>query len=529
MYKAILVDDDVAVLEFLKKLIPWQRLGFELAGEYTDALDAIRTWEGRYPELIVTDIGMPGLDGLSFIRRVQSEEAGSRFVILSCHDEFHYAQQAVQLGVQDYLLKETLTPGGISDIAARVKAGLDEDRRLKTEVDRLQSQANRSQSADKEKWLRDLLASPYADDSTVLSRLGEYGLSAEPGHFLPVLFRAHRYRDALGRYRQEEAVKFIVENAAEELLGEERDVLFLGFSGQSFFLLHAFRKDLARNPYDEAAAVADRLRQAFARVLKLEYSVVIGEEACGGASIKRRLAELAEAGERLFYSDGAVVAKTAERLGEFNREDPFVYHFEYAERFNRLLLEATGDTGPAADAFAAFLAEKRFQPSNVKQLVWKLTLDMLLKLKLGMAYDKEKVQQDIGQITHIGELRDWLADFLREAVGEAERIAKKSKKTEIVDAQNYVRLHLGRKITLEEAAEHLHLNPSYFSRLFKKETGENFIEFVNRSKMEKAKELLGGGSGKTVEETAIALGYDNKSYFVKLFKQHFGSSPGRFL
>lgn len=529
MYKAILVDDDVAVLEFLKKLIPWERLGFELAGEYTDALDAVRAWEGRYPELIVTDIGMPGLDGLSFIRRVQAEEAKSRFVILSCHDEFHYAQQAVQLGVQDYLLKETLTPESIADIAARVKARLDEDRRLKTEVDRLQSQANRSQSAAKEKWLRDLLASPYADDQTVRGRLAEYGLNAESGQFLPVLFRAHRYREAIGRYRQEEAVKFIAENAAEELLREEKNALFLGFSGQSFFLLHAFKKDLARNPYDEAAAVAAKVRQAFAQVLKLDYSVVVGETACGGAELKRRIADLLEAGDRLFYSDGPIVAKAAELRREFNAEDPFSYHFEYAERFNRLLLEAGGDVGPTADAFAGFLAEKRFQPSNVKQMVWKLALDLLLKLKLGMAYDKEKLQQDIGQITHIGELRDWLVGFLREAVAEAERIAKKSKKTEIVDAQNYVRLHLGKKITLEEAADHLHLNPSYFSRLFKKETGENFIEFVNRSKMEKAKELLGGGAGKTVEEAALALGYDNKSYFIKLFKQHFGLPPGRFL
>ncbi|MBB6672412.1 response regulator transcription factor [Cohnella nanjingensis] len=526
MYKAILVDDDVAVLEFLKRLVPWERLGFELAGEYTDALDAVEACQGVYPDLIVTDIGMPELDGLSFIRRVQSEGAKSRFVILSCHDEFQYAQQAVQLGVQDYILKETLTPEGIAEIIRRVKDKIEEDMRLRIEVDRLHVQANKSKSAAKEMWLREVLAAPFADDPTLMEPLREYGLNTKLGHYIPLLFRSHRYQEAIVRYRQEEAVKFIAENAAEELLREEPDMLFVGHAGSTFFLLYAYRKDLARNPYEYAAAVARRLQRAFAGVLKLPYSAVIGEEVCGGAGLKRQLAELLEAGERLFYADGPTVTKKAELQQELNREDPFVYHFDYAERFNRLLLEANDDVYPAVDAFVGFVAERRFQPSRVKQLVWKLALDLLLKLRPGIAYDKEKVQQEIGRVMHIGELRGWLAKFLTDAVSQVGRIANKSKKTEIVDAQNYIRLHLSRKITLEEAAEYLHLNPSYFSRLFKKETGENFIEFVNRMKMEKAMALI-SDSGKSVEEAAFSLGFDNKSYFIKLFKQHFGIAPGR--
>ncbi|MCC3377384.1 helix-turn-helix domain-containing protein [Cohnella sp. REN36] len=526
MYKAILVDDDVAVLEFLRRLVPWESLGFELAGTHADALDAFEACQGTYPDLIITDIGMPGLDGLSFIRRLQSEGAKSRFAILSCHDEFHYAQQAVQLGVQDYILKETLTPEGIAEMVLRVKGKIEEDARLRIEVDRLHAQANKSKSAAKEQWLRGVLSAPFADDSTVLEPLRSFGLNTKLGCSLPVLFRAHRYQEALVRYRQEEAVKFIAENAAEELLREEPDMLFVGYAGSSFYLLYAYKKDLARNPYEHAAAAAKRLQRAFAGVLKLPYSAVIGEEAVGGAELKRQLAELQEAGERLFYVEGPTVIKRSELRREDNREDPFVYHFDYAERFNRLLLEANEDVGPAVDAFIGFVGERRFQPSHVKQLVWKLALDLLLKLRPGIAYDKEKLQQEIGRLTHVGELREWLARFLADAVSQVGRIANKSKKTEILEAQNYIRLHLNRKITLEEAAEFLHLNPSYFSRLFKKETGENFIEFVNRLKMEKAMALL-GDSGKSVEEAAFSLGYDNKSYFIKLFKQHFGIAPGR--
>lgn len=526
MLKAMLVDDDVAVLEFLKKLVPWERLGFEVTGTYADALDAFRACRGGYPDLIVTDIGMPELDGLSFIRQLQAEGAKSRFVILSCHDEFQYAQQAVQLGVQEYILKETLTPQGIAEVIGHAKDKIEEDRRLRIEVARLHVQASKSKSAAKEQWLREVLSAPVADDPAVMETLREYGLNTKLGRYIPVLFRSHRYQEALTRYRREEAVKFIVENAAEELLREEPDMLFVGHTGSLFFMLYAFKRDLARNPYDQAAAGAQKLQRAFSGVLKLPYSAVVGEEVSGGAGLKRQLAELQEASERLFYAEGPAVVKLSALRREFVREDPFAYHSEYAERFGRLLLEANEDVCPAVHAFAEFVRERQFQPSDVKQLVWKIALDLLLKLRPGIAYDKEKVQQEIGRMTHIGELREWLTKFLAEAVSQVARIANKSKKTEIVDAQNYIQMHLHRKIALEEVAEHLHLNPSYFSRLFKKETSENFVEYVNRLKMEKAMAFI-GESGRTVEETAFALGYDNKSYFIKLFKQHYGISPGR--
>ncbi|CDN43978.1 helix-turn-helix domain-containing protein [Paenibacillus sp. P22] len=526
MHKAILVDDDVAVLAFLKQLVPWEDFGFELAGTYTNALDALEACRGGYPDLILTDIGMPELDGLSLIRRLQSEGAKSRFVILSCHDEFHYAQQAVQLGVQDYMLKESLTRQGIAEMIRKAQVKIEEDKSLKIKVDRLSVQASKSKAAAREQWLREVLSSAYADPSTLLEQLREHGLPARLGHFIPLLFRSHRHQEAIRRYRQEDAVRFIVENAAEELLRDEPDMLFMGHAGSAFFVLYGYRKDLARNPYEHAASAAGKLQRAFAGVLKLEYSVAIGEEASTGASLRRQLIELQEAGERLFYSEGPVAVKKAELQREWNREDPFAYHFHYAERFGRLLLETSDEVGPAVEAFIGLVAERRFQPAAVKQLAWKLALDLLLKLRLGMAYDKERVQQEIGCMTHVSELREWLARFLAEAVAQAGRIASSSKKTEIVDAQNYVRLHLSRKISLEETADYLHLNPSYFSRLFKKETGENFIEFVNRMKMERAMALI-SDSRKSVEEAAFSLGYDNKSYFIKLFKQHHGIAPSR--
>jgi len=528
MYQVILVDDDVAVLEFLKKLIPWNDIGFELTGVFTNALDAVKHCDVALPDLIITDIGMPEMDGLEFIRKLQSEASEMRFVILSCHDEFHYAQQAVKLGVQEYILKETLSVDLIMGIAERMKRKIDEDRRQKHKIEKLNDQAMKNKSVWKEKWLRNLLSNPVIEDGSLMEQLREYGFNLNLGHYIPVLWRIHSFHAAIIRYEKDEIVKFIVENAAEELLFDEPDVMFFSYSAQEFCLLYAFKKDLTSNPFDKLVQVSRMLQEAFSKFLKLEFSVIVGEMVTTGADIKRQLPELLSAADQFFYSEEPVILKSKNIQAQKSGEDIFVYYFEYAERLNHLLIDENGNIAQVIDSFIQFIISKRFQPSHVKQLVWKLALDMQLKLKFSQEYDKEKVQQAIGQMMNISEIRNWLLQFMKEAVLQAEQISKKSKKTEIIDAQKYVQLHLNRKITLEEVADYLHLNPSYFSRLYKKETNENFIEFVTRMKMEKAKVLI-SDSDKTVEKVALMLGYDNKSYFIKLFKQHYGASPSQFV
>ncbi|GIP28543.1 putative two-component sensor response regulator [Paenibacillus sp. J23TS9] len=528
MYQVMLVDDDVMVLNFLEKLVPWNELGFELAGAYTNAHDAIRKCGEMVPDLIITDIGMPVLDGLSFIKQLQAGAAKTRFVILSCHDEFHFAQQAVQLGVQDYILKESLSLERMKDILERVRGKMDDDRHLKLHVDRLNYQANRSREALKEKWLRNLLSSPVLEDTTLYEQLQEYGLDITLGHFIPVCCRIHRFQDAIVRYNSGDMVKFIVENTVEELLREEQNVIFFSYSAQEFFLLCACRKELISNPYDKMVQISNHLQKAFTKYLKIEVSMLIGEMISSGEGIKRQLPKLLSSADDFFYSSGPVIVKSFDIAPKVHQEDIFIHYSEYSERLNHLLIEENGDIESVIKSFFEFIESRRFQPSNVKQFVWKLALDLQLKLKFSIYFDTEKVQHDIAQMLNVSELRDWLLKFMNEAVIHAEQISKKSKKSEIIDAQKYVQLNLHRKITLEEVADRLHLNLSYFSRLYKKETGENFIEHVTRMKMEKAKLLL-LHPDHTVEKVALMLGYDNKSYFVKLFKQHFGLSPSQYM
>ncbi|WP_187274259.1 AraC family transcriptional regulator [Paenibacillus sp. N3.4] len=529
MYRVLLVDDDVAVLQFLRMAIPWEAHQLELSGTFTNALDAMEQCRETMPDLIVTDIGMPGMNGLAFIKAIREISQRPRFVILSCHDEFRYAQQAVQMGVEDYILKETLEPQAIIEIFTRIKGKIEKEDELQHEVRKLHFQAHQSKSAIKEKWLRDLLTTPVTDDPSWVRQLEGFGLTPIMPQFIPVICRLHRFRDALNRYQSEDTLKFIVENAVEELLEHESDTLSFSYSAKEFCLLFNCRKDLKVNPYDRITTVCKNVQNRLTQVLKLPVTMLLGEMVGDRIGIKRQYVHLFQDAERLFYSWEPVFMKTGENGHPRDvAEDPLFHYYEYAEQMNRFILEGNIDALEAVKPFIQFISKYQFSPKAVKQFVFKLVLDMMLKLKFNQQYTNEKLQKDLDQLTSIGELQEWLIEFVRDAVSLMEQISHQSKKVEIVDAQKYIRLHLNRKITLEEVADHLHLNPSYFSRLFKKETGETFVEYVTRSKMEEAKELL-NGSEKTLDTISQMLGYENKGYFVKVFKQHYGVAPSRYI
>jgi len=528
VYKVMVVDDDIAVLTFLSKMIPWEQNGFQLIGACSNAHDALEMCRSSMPDLIVTDIGMPEMNGIEFIKVIKKTNDHPRFLILSCHDEFHFAQQAVQLGVQDYILKETLSVDMMNEIIERVHKRIEEDDRLQQKVERLQYQSIQSKSGLKEKWLRDFLTTPLVDPNTWNRELLQFGLNPKLDYFIPVVGRLFRFQDALARYHNENMLKFIIDNAIEELLQQETGVIYFSYTAQEFCLLFACRKDLKVNPYDWADRICKAMQCNLTKVLKLQTSFLVGEMDGESSGIKRQILLLLQATDEFFYSTSPMILRW-NQITPLSEQDHLLSSYsEYADKINRLILEESADVQPVVDQFIAFITSKRFHPVTVKQFLLKLALDIQMKLTFNHQYNNEKVQQLLDQMSHISELKVWLSRFLEEAVSLMEQISKKSKKTEIIDAQKYIQLHLDRKITLEEVADHLYLNSSYFSRLFKKEMNENFIEYVTRMKMEKAKELL-NDSDNTVEVIAQLLGYDNKSYFVKLFKQHYGVSPSRFV
>ncbi|WP_217642401.1 helix-turn-helix domain-containing protein [Bacillus sp. OK048] len=127
LYEVVLVDDDVIVIEFLMKVIPWQEYGYQVVASFQDSNEALAFMRENPYDVLITDIGMPKLNGIELIEQLKKSKINSYNIILSCHDEFTFAQQAIKLEAYDYILKESMEETNIIALLERLKNKLDQE------------------------------------------------------------------------------------------------------------------------------------------------------------------------------------------------------------------------------------------------------------------------------------------------------------------------------------------------------------------------------------------------------------------
>lgn len=528
MYKVMLVDDDYPVLELLSEAIDWERLGLEIVGLHGNGAAALEAAEADMPDILITDIGMPQMDGLELVRRLKEKKPHLLVAILTCHSEFAYAKRAIELQVQDYIVMDTLVPGDLLPVLERFVGNLNEERELNLERHRLLHMVDQSREAMREQWVHRALERPMLQPESWSRELQSFGLPVEDRVLLPALGFLGDLQTARRRFSSDDILKFAVTNVTDEVLQQEgAEAVWFPYSSRLWFSLHSFRRTLSVNGYEETRQLLRKVQDALQRALKLTMSFQLGELGSSFGELKQSMARLLDAGSQRFYMEQGEIA--AVRAVPAQEQDLFAHYMEAIDAFRDRVMK--GDVSGVKDKveeWTDFLLAKKFEPEAVKDWALKLLLDIRLKRQSARHFrsfrSAESLHKDAAELGSLFELRRWLTEQLLAAADPAGETGIRTHRKEVLDACDYVASHLDRRISLEEVAEHLHLNASYFSRLFKKETGETFIEYVNRVKIERAKELLEQTSH-PVSKICEMLGYDNQSYFIKLFKGHTGMNP----
>jgi two-component system response regulator YesN len=533
LLKAIIVDDDLPVLEFLTALIPWEECGFELVGAFDSPIAALQHAEREKPDLIVTDIGMPDMNGIELLRLVKTRYPAIRAVILSCHDDFQFAQQAVKLHLDEYILKESMKPQLIKDLLIKLEQDIRTEQAAEKDNRRLKSEAEHSRALMKQRFIRSILQHPIMNVNEANAQAGEFGIHLKQGLYLPVIGYINRYQEAVAKFISEDLLLFAVENIVEEVLKEHNEGICFRYEGDRFFLLFPYSKLIQTNNAAQMEAMLNRICRVIQKYIKVKVSFVIGEPTANVFELKEQLLGLLKSlGHRFFWSEASVLRlKEVKPYQEGIRE--LDYHFAQAsDEFRQVIFEENTEQVPqVVDLWMERIRVSRYHPELVKEWLLNILLEIQMKLKslqqFQTTFSAEVLHHTLSQIHSIQHLESWLIGFMTEKIIQVGHINRQSKRMEILACRSYVDANLHRKLSQEEMASHLHLNPSYFSRLFKKETGETFIEYVTRIKMETAKKWL-NTSNKTVDEIAEMLGFDNKSYFLKVFKTYTGMAPNEY-
>lgn len=536
MYSVMIADDDYPVLELLSKTVNWERHNLRLLGAHEDGLSAWRQAQEEMPHILITDIGMPQMDGLELISRLKEKNANLRVVILSCHDEFHFAQQAMRLNVQDYLLKDSFNPGELEQLLLNMIRSLDEETLFYSRQSRLKQLVDGTEAMRRERWLKGFIHQPLVTPDRSIAELNDFGLLLEGQSCLPVIAYLDGYPRAKKRFISDQTLQFAVSNVMEEVLQDLPVKTFhFGYSVKISFLFFCYAPSLKRNIFDQVKDALRKIQRDLKKILKLRFSFIWEGSCADPEGLKLQLIRLLDSKDQRFYLQEGDMARKREQ--DAPEDDLFAVFGEAGADLRDVLLGKPGHTVSAfVERWIEPVKARRHAPEHVKDWLLKLLIDQRLKLQSMHAIrpgeTTDTLLNELGEAADSFEqLKAWLIEYLQSQIrltgagsGPGKREAMHP---EVLKACQYVAMHLDKRISLDEIAEHLYLNPSYFSRLFKKETGENFIEYVTRMKMEKAKELL-HHAGLSIGSISDTLGYEHPSYFIKIFKTLMGMTPAEY-
>ncbi|ASN06695.1 response regulator transcription factor [Virgibacillus necropolis] len=525
MYKVICVDDDYLVLEFLSQMIPWEEMGFIVIGSFQDGATALEHINSEIPDVIITDISMPIMGGIELIRNIKVLDSTIHSIILSCHNDFKYAQQALKLDAFDYILKESMESQMIIDLLNRLKEKLDSEQRTNLEKNQMEYLIKENLNILRSRFLHALLENKHENKPMWWEQQGnELGLDFSFNTCTPVLCFIDQYMLNKEAFGSDELLKFSIDNIVGEILKNEIGKCFSIFYKESmFFIFYPHQQKLYQ--HQDMQNSLKEIHKQLEDLLKVSITSVTGTSCEFPKSLVKQLKLMISTSDQRFYIEGGSI--TPMEQTNFSLEDIFTYYVAAEQELKMLTVQEDIESlEKSIHKWISFIYENRYQPNVVKKWVTKILIDINLKFNIMQDFEtKHTVPDDlISNVETVYQLEEELKKTFMKLVNSWKHINDLPERNEILKAQRYVLKNLDKKITLGEVADHLHLNPSYFSRLYKRNTGENFIDYVIKSKMENAKELL-DRSNESVEKISEMLGYDSKSYFLKTFKKYFGMTP----
>ena len=540
MYRLIVVDDEEIIRGGLCQCVDWASLGFEVAADFEDGDEALKYLSQHGCDVVMTDIMMSRVNGLELARQIHENYPGIKVLILSGYQEFEYAKQAMQYGVADYLLKPFRSTE-IRTLFESLRRQLDEERIKSREISQtLQENAELAMTV-KNNFFKALLSGQIGSESELEWNLSLLGMNKELGDcpvflysvtLVPRMERSgadtEKQADGEGASQTNPSGEEFDEYDRVELLLRHR----LQLNGGDFAFYHlpdtptrwyilavalyARTLDAAVSCTERVQALSRELAPQADRIAKIQLvrSLLTLRSLVGQA--RREDFRAQEVGDRLNESRYiSLMSRYKMFLVRLNNNDPRGVE-ELLHAYMAELLPSDGAGEGVLDmpfSYGRFLLKGVFSSigASYNQDGQDLTAQTQGRFDPLRLLDCQNYQQLYDTARQM--LVD-LCSFLHEGEGDTRNYM-------IERIQQYIQQHLERDMSSEELAGIAHMNPSYFGRYFKKNTGEFLSEYILRLRIERAVELLREGRHK-VNDISRMVGFSNPKYFYFQFKKSTG-------
>lgn len=523
MWKVIIADDEKLICRLVETLVDWKSLDMELAGRAENGMEALELVRNLHPDILITDIRMPGCNGLDLIRQARELSPDIEIIIISGYAHFEYAQTAIAYGVGNYILKP-IKQDELNETLQKIAGRL---RKNQLNLPGIKSVYRNSQNDLKR--LREGLVKDILDGNgnlTAEELIRNYHFHIEDGIFQAFLLKIdcdiHKIEEpafSIIRRKAEEIFQSTVASVCiESLLG------FQEYTGCGILNYPPENKDSVRYRLREFLQQLEACKNLFGKV---EFSLGLGKYTQEADGLVRSAEEARLAvEERLIEGCGRMLERIPQSSGVQKQIllDRYVKGIEHAID----VLDAKEAVRAGAELKTTVMAVPDICGREILDIV--LHAGKLLVLRIGGSY-AEKIQYDFEtgcrQCSKVDDLFCELGKLQENLITELQKSKENETTRPVRLAKQLIMENYQRNITLDEICEAVGFSSAYFSAMFKKVTGEGFSKYLTRVRIDKAKELL-RETNMPVSEVCEAVGYNDRKHFTQTFHKATGVNPAEF-
>lgn len=541
LYRIILVDDEEEVRKSIIRKIDWTAVGFAVVGDAENGEDALEKIENLEPDVVLTDIRMPYMDGLTLAERIRQKYPSMKIVIFSGYDDFEYAKQAIKLNVTEYILK----PVNVEELTAilkRIKTNLDEEIEQKRNVNLLRENYKRSLPILREQFLKDLISRPM-DGETVQTLLREYDIPlAGAKKWIAIAVELELEQELtqeeapLPLHEEKNLIPISVMQILSENLKPSYRFSLLSFSGSADAKIAGIAAIDENNSQTELINILGDICKESRKTLKVPVTIGIGHSAQKLENISRSFQSALDAlGYRSVVGTGSTIY--------INDVEPGIGgKLQFGSEEESALIQAI-KFGPEekiretvrgiVDRMNEARVHARQQQAYILSVA-NCMIQLIQQYDLNMEeiFAEDPLGPDpftvIQSMLNRENFSRWLYQTALKINNALSRERDYAARQVIEKAKQYIMdNYQDPGLSVEQICRYLHMSPAYFSTMFKKATGQTYIAYLTEVRLNKAVELLNMTDEKTYV-IASQVGYQEQNYFSYVFKKRFGVSPTKF-
>lgn len=533
--KVFLVEDEMVIRRGIKNSIDWEKEGYIFCGEASDGELAYPMIIKEKPDILITDIRMPFMDGLELCKLVKKELPNIKILILSGYDEFDYAKEAIRLGVTEYLLKP-ISSGKLLEALNGVSESIRREKEDKDLVRKYMEEMRENTEHEKQKFFEQMIAGNLSmADALETGKKYEMNLSA--GMYNLLLFRF-----TLGEENRKSGELLGEAEYAIEKLTERLEYVFefqRGVEGWAFLLMADNEEQMS----ERVKELSKDLEEIMKNYSTITYFGGIGQPVARLRELERSFREAERAlAARFTMEINRIISVEDIRMAQNvdTLDDIEITSFGEIEK-TRIMLEkflnngAEDEIDEFVDVYISELPEENLKSVLMRQyiimdayIVMMSFCEKIEGIEGEMQAQSEELKNSMKTIQTLEEIKNYIRMLLKKIIGVRDTISGRRYSDIIEIAKDQIRkTYMSDEISLNTIAAEVGMSPSYFSSIFSKEMGKTFVEYLTEIRMDRAKELLMCSSMKT-SEIGYEVGYKDPHYFSYIFKKTQNCTPKEF-